>query len=118
MFEKIIRKAYAQTRNSKIYAWSRSFSLMKKCVDDIIYSVPITKDRTIAEVKSLIDLCVQKGCALTLNFHSIVPDTSREDMWSWSTSQFEEMCDYMKALQLKEKLLVCKTRELYERLSI
>lgn len=117
VFEKILRKVYARTRNSKIYAWSRCNSLMKTC-DDVVYSVPVTRDRTIEEIKSLIDLCIQKRSALTLMFHSIVPDVSKEDMWSWDTSQFEKICDYLKAMQLEGKLLVCKTREIYEKLTM
>ena len=82
----------------------------------IVYSVPVMKDATLAQVKKLVQLCIKQNGNLTLMFHSILPDTSKEDNWTWSQEKFESLCVWLKEQINHGDLEVLTTAQLYEQM--
>lgn len=99
-----------------LYRIAYADTLMRECKDRVIYSIPVMKDTTFAQIKAMIDLAVSRHCALTLMFHSILENTENEDNWSWQQQNFEKLCTYLKKKTDQDKLFVMTTRELYRTL--
>lgn len=96
-----------------LYRIAYADTLMHECTDRVIYSIPIMKDTTFAQIKAMIDMAVKRRCALTLMFHSVLENTDNEDNWSWKKQNFEKLCAYLQEKTDKDQLSVMTTRELY-----
>ena len=96
-----------------LYRIAYADTLMRDCEDRVIYSIPVMKDTTFAQLKAVIDLAINRRCALTLMFHSILEDTECEDNWSWKQQAFEKLCAYLKKKTNEGQLSVMTTGELY-----
>lgn len=84
--------------------------------DKIVYSVPVLKDVTLAQVKSIVRLCIKRRGNLTLMFHSILPDTSGEDNWSWDWDKLDGLCSWLKEQADSGMLNVCTTAQLFDQM--
>ena len=82
----------------------------------IIYSVPIMRDATLGQVKSIINLCIKNKGSLTLMFHSILSETKGEDNWTWSRSKFEQLCAWLRRKEEEGLVEVLTSSQLFERL--
>lgn len=110
----LCRKAGRVFHIPLLYRIAYADTLMDRCEDRVIYSIPVMKDTTFGQVKAVVDLAIRRGSALTLMFHSILPDTTREDNWSWDRSKFEKLCDYLCAQQRSGKLTLCTTQQILD----
>lgn len=97
-----------------LYSIAYADTVMDNCNDRVIYSVPILKDITVRQVKAIVNRCIKQGGALTLMFHSVVEDMTKEDNWSWEKRKFEALCQYIVQKQNEGLLDVCTTKELYK----
>ena len=82
----------------------------------IIYSIPVMKDTTVAQLKAVIGLCIKTSGNLVLMFHSILPSTRGEDNWTWSQSNFEKLCGWLQVQVKRGKLKVLTTAQLFEQM--
>lgn len=96
------------------YKWAYQDTIMNKCPDRVIYSVPIVNDITWQQVVCLVKEAVRRKEALVLMFHSI--DES-SDSWSWSNEKFIKLCDYLSNLQREGLVELCTTDYLFETIS-
>ena len=99
-----------------LYQIAYANTLMSKCADRVVYSVPVMKDTTLSQVKALINLAVRRRCGLTLMFHSIVDDITGEDNWSWERQKFIGLCDYLDKKRQEGMLEVLTTQQLVDAL--
>ena len=113
-FRVLCRKAGRVLHIPLLYRIAYADTLMDSCYDRVIYSVPVMKDATLEQVKSVVDLSVRRGSALTLMFHSILQDTAKEDNWSWDREKFEKLCDYVCELEHGGKLMICTTQQIVD----
>ena len=97
-----------------LYRIAYSDTLMDSCEDRVVYSVPVMKDTTFAQVKALVDLTIQRRCSLTLMFHSILECTEDDDNWSWSRADFLKLCKYLQENVTRRKLDVLTTQSLVQ----
>lgn len=116
LIRNLCRKAGRILHIPLLYQIAYADTLMTECPDRVIYSVPIMKDTTVAQVKAIIDLAVRRNCALTLMFHSIVKNTKNEDNWSWAERKFISVCDYLKKIQWDGKVSLMTTQQLADEL--
>lgn len=114
LFRLLCRKAGRVFHIPLLYRIAYADTLMDRCADRVIYSIPVMKDTTFGQLKAIIDLAIRRGSALTLMFHSILPDTAGEDNWSWDRSRFEMLCDYLCAQQRNGRLTLCTTQQVLE----
>lgn len=91
----LARKAGRVIHLPLLYRIAYHDTLMELPEGKVVYSVPVMKDTTIAQLKALIDLSIRRKCRLVLMFHSVLPDTVREDNWSWPQEQCEKLCSYL-----------------------
>ena len=49
-------------------------------------------------------------------FHSILPDTSKEDNWSWEWNKFDRMCFWIKEQVDKGELTVYTTEQMFRQM--
>lgn len=110
----LCRKASRVFHIPLLYRIAYADTLMDRCEDRVVYSIPVMKDTTFGQVKAIVDLAIRRGSALTLMFHSILPDTAREDNWSWDRSKFVELCDYLCAQQRNGELTLCTTQQILD----
>lgn len=110
------RKAARVLHIPVLYKFAYGDTLMDSATDRIIYSIPVMKDTTYQELRSIIDLAVRKKMALTLMFHSITDDTKAEDNWSWSTDKLTKLCNYLNRKKNDGVLEICTTQKLFDRL--
>lgn len=82
----------------------------------MVYSACVLKETTFAQVKSLIDLCIQTNTSVTLMFHSILPDCGKDDVWSWDEVKFVKLCDYLVQKRGEGLLDICTTKQMYEKM--
>ena len=106
------RKVCRVTHFPFLYKVAYKNTIMHECSDRVIYAVPVLKDTSVNELISLIKQCVKEKGALVLMFHSIVDDVTNEDNWSWATSKFEALCDYIKY----NRITTCTTMDMYNQL--
>lgn len=99
-----------------LYRIAYADSIMRFRDGKIIYSVPVMKDTTFAQVKALVKRCMNEGGNLTLMFHSILSDTRGEDAWTWSLRRFERLCVWLEEQQESGRLGVLTTAQLFEQL--
>lgn len=113
-FRVLCRKAGRVLHIPLLYRIAYADTLMDSCYDRVIYSIPVMKDATFDQVKSIVDLAIRRKKALTLMFHSILPDTAQEDNWSWDRAKFEKLCDYVCEQQRNNKLMLCTTQQILD----
>lgn len=82
----------------------------------IIYSVSVLKDTTVEQVCALVNDCIRRSNAVTLNFHSIIDNCTEEDAWSWETQKLERLCSFLQEKQNQGSLHLCTTKELLKKL--
>ena len=82
----------------------------------VIYSIPVMKDVTLGQLKSIIRLCIKQRGSLTLMFHSILPETKNEDNWTWSFNKFEKLCSWLKEQEVAGNVEVLTTLKLFNEL--
>ena len=108
----LCRKAGRILHLPVLYRIAYADTLMTHCEDCIVYSVPVMRDTTFEEVKAIVDLCVRRKAALTLMFHSILPDVDGEDNWSWSWQKLERLCRFLKEKKNNQTLRIVTTKDL------
>ena len=112
----LCRKAGRILHIPLLYRIAYRDTLMNTAADRTIYSIPVMKDTTYPQLKSMIDLAVRKKMALTLMFHSIVENTGAEDNWSWDKLQFCKLCGYLTQKRNEGALQLLTTQQLYDKL--
>lgn len=95
-----------------LYRIAYADTLMDACEDRVIYSIPVMKDTTYHQVKTIVDLAIRRRCAVTLMFHSILENTDGEDNWSWKRQDFLKLCEYLKEKTCDGSLEVLTTQAL------
>ena len=113
VFRVLCRKAGRVIHLPLLYQIAYADTIMHFRNGKIVYSVPIMKDATLAQVKRLVKFCVKQNGNLTLMFHSILPDTSKEDNWSWSQEKFENFCAWLNKQVDRGNLDVLTTAQLF-----
>lgn len=91
-------------------------TIMKDCKDRVIYSVPVLNDISFSQVQGIVEMAIRQKSALTLMFHSIVPDTEKTDNWSWDSEKFKRLCSYLLKMSESNKVDLVTTRELYNKI--
>lgn len=112
----LCRKAGRVFHIPLLYKLAYADTLMDSCPDRVIYSIPVMKDTSLAQVLAIIDLAIRRKKALTLMFHSVLEDTAAEDNWSWSRGDFCRLCDCLSKWAHNGDLQLCTTQQLYDSL--
>lgn len=110
----LCRKAGRVIHIPLLYRIAYADTLMTSCPDRVIYSIPVMKDATFLQVKAIVDLAIQRRSALTLMFHSVLEDVSREDNWTWDRKKFVCLCKYLEEKRLSGKLELMTTKRLMD----
>lgn len=99
-----------------LYRFAYKDTLMSDVDDDILYSVPVLSDISVAEIQSLIDLAIKRKQVCILMFHSIVDRGEIHDSWDYDKVKFEDICNYVSDCQRKGLLEVSTSMDIYKRL--
>lgn len=116
LLRKLSRKAGRVLRLPWLFRLAYADTPMDTRDDKLIYSVPVMKDTSEAQIRALVKHCIRKGSSLTLMFHSISDQMKGEDQWSWSRTEFERLCGYLCQKRQAGELELTTTKELYNRL--
>ena len=111
------RKVARVTHCPQLFLYAYKDSLMDKCLNKVIYSVPVLKDTSVSEIKALINYAVKYKLALVLMFHSIVEDLTGHDNFSWSRDKFKELCHYI-STKSKRELEIITTSDMHSILNL
>ena len=82
----------------------------------IVYSACVLKETSFRQVRALLEHCIRTNSAITLMFHSILPDCGKDDAWSWDAKKFEKLCNYLVEKREEGKLEICTTKKMFEKL--
>ncbi len=113
----LFRKAGRIVHVPLFYRIAYSDTIMHFRDGKVIYSIPVMKDATLGQVKSIIKLCIKTGGNLTLMFHSILRDTKGEDNWTWSWKKYEKLCIWLKKKTEEGAVSICTTAQLFDRMN-
>lgn len=91
-------------------------TVMKTVDNQLLFSVPVLRDTTFPEVKSLIDYAVGINGSIVFQFHSIERTVNGVDNWTWSENKFLLFCDYLNKMRECGKLKLSTCMELYEKI--
>jgi len=74
--------------------------------DYYLHAIPIHKQTTLRQVKSMVDYCVKQKCWCILEFHGIDKLGSKEyqEVFCWLEDKFILLCKYVNKLRLEGKL--------------
>lgn len=99
-----------------IYYYTNKDSIMEQANSFLLYSIPVLKIHTYTEVAGFIDRLIKQNSEIycILMFHSILKKGCPfyDDLFSWSTHDFERLCNQMKTLEAKQSCSIVKTIEL------
>ena len=113
----LLRKAGRIIHLPAFFAFAYADSKMAFRDGKIVYSACVLKDTSFRQVRALLGHCVRNNASITLMFHSILPDCGKDDAWSWDEKKFEKLCNYLVEMRGKEKLEICTTKQMFEKLN-
>lgn len=115
----LCRKISRVWHRPSFYLHAYADTLMTKCPDRIIYSVPVMKDITEQQVETLVDLAIKRRAALTLMFHSVDVIQAEDDNWVWGIEKFKGLVNYLNHLRkTNAPLELCTTQTLFRELTL
>ena len=103
----LCRKAGRIFRLPLLYRIAYHDTIMTECDGKILYSVPIMRDVTVPQVLAVVRDCVKRRGALVLTLHSVEPEPSDSDVWSWREDKLERLCEALSELQDRGLLQIC-----------
>ncbi len=116
-FKTLMRKLARVVKHPAfLYRIAYQDTLMNSISNNLIYSVPVLADVTLAQIKSLIFYALRHGKSCVLMLHSIVPDGQIRDNLDFEVSKFERLCSFLSEYRNAGKLDVVTTMSLYESL--
>ena len=99
-----------------LYEIAYADTIMRFRDGKIVYSIPVMKDATLAQIKAVLRRCIGQGGHLILMFHSILPDTSREDNWTWNQEKFERLCTWLQKRRDSGELELLTTAQQFSKM--
>ncbi len=99
-----------------LYEISFADTIMRFRDGKIVYSIPVMKDATLAQIKAVLRRCIGQGGHLILMFHSILPETSKEDNWTWSQEKFERLCTWLQKKRDSGELELLTTAQQFSKM--
>lgn len=114
LVKKCFRKFNRIIHSGRISAWVYSDSMLFQNDSFVLNSIPVLHYNSLREIKEVINCAINTNKSCVLLFHSIVKEGEEfyEDLWSWDFRQFLILCHYLKELEYKKKLVICKTLDL------
>lgn len=113
----LCRKAGRVIHLPMLYRIAYADTIMYYRDGKIIYSIPVMRDTTLGQVKSIVNLCIRNKGNLTLMFHSVLPDEKGEDNWTWKRSKFEQLCAWLRKKEEEDQVEVLTSARLFDRLN-
>ncbi len=109
-FRRICGKLARMTHSAFLYKYSIQGAQIQGTPGYVVLSVPVMKQHTLAQVKSLVSDARRQGNDLILMFHSILKpgEPYYEDTWSWGYEDFRGLCQWLQ----QEDYAVVTTQEL------
>lgn len=111
------RKAARVLHFPLLYKEAYKETLMDAFDDRLLYSVPVMKDISFREIKSLVEYAIKSNKSLILMFHSVKDDVKQDDNWTWGKEKFSSLCRYLAQNRDDDKLNICTSMELIRILS-
>lgn len=107
---RICGKLARMTHSSFLYKYSIRGAQIQGNTGYVVLSVPVMKQHTLQQVKSLVTDAGRRGNDLILMFHSILKsgEPYYEDSWSWDYEDFRALCQWLQ----QEGYAVVTTQEL------
>lgn len=116
-FKTLMRKLARVVKHPAfLYRIAYQDTLMNSICNNLIYSIPVLADGTLAQIKSLIFYALRHAKSCVLMLHSIVPDGQVRDNWDFEVSKFERLCAFLAEYRNAGKLDIVTTMSLYESL--
>ena len=112
----LCRKAARVIRLPFLFRIAYRDTVMRRADGQFVYSVPIMKNTTVAQVKALVRSAVRRRGAVILLLHSIRENTAGDDNWSWRRDKLSCLCDSLSSLERNGKLRICTTAHQFEQL--
>ncbi len=111
---RIVRRINRIIGNNTLFNWVYKFSDVKENDKFLLHSVPIIKDTKLKEVKSLIDYAIKNNKSYILMFHSILKENEPyyDDLFNWDYNDFFMLCIYLKELEDKNIIKICKVKDI------
>lgn len=116
LLRSLMRKAGRVIHIPAFYAIAYADSKMIFRDKKIVYSACVLKETSFRQVRALLEHCIRTNSAITLMFHSILPDCGKDDAWSWDAKKFEKLCNYLVEKREEGKLEICTTKKMFEKL--
>ena len=111
----LARKGSRIIHSRLLYETAYSDTMMMNCPDRVIYRVPVLGDIRYKQLRTLVEEAIRKQKSIVFMFHSI--DDHSDDTWTWSTSNFERLTDYLLQQREMKKLELMTVEELHMFLS-
>ncbi len=101
-----------------LYSFAYSDTLMERSDDMMLYSVPVLRSTSVAEIDCLLRRAIKEGKSCILMFHSIVPPNAPfRDNWDYPSDKFEALCKRISAYANESRLIPLTTKRLMKELS-
>lgn len=110
------RKAARVLHWGWLYTIAYKDTLQDSTKDGAVLSVPIMRDTSLSEIKSLIRCAERKKLICTLMFHSVLASDQMQngDTWCYDAKSFKKLADWLCDERKCRKLDVLSSRELID----
>lgn len=106
-FKRCIQKLARITGSRALFklAYNNTVKNAYECYP-FIRAVPVLRDNTVDQIKSIIDLCIKKNYLCVLCFHSILSngDLDYNSNFTWDKDKYSELVDWISLNESIEKL--------------
>ena len=107
------RKSARIFHYSKLYKIAYKESLQRHVENNLVLSIPVLRDTTLAEMKELVRYAERKKLLCTFMFHSILKDIDKEhgDIWCYDYSKFYQFISWLKIEEKNNRLDILTTAD-------